>query len=207
MNSDYFVINPLTKRKLVKGGPTHRQLVAKGILPPARAKTSSLVVETPQTPQTKLEEIKGGGVKICEKKIRIEDAQDTPLEKKDQDAAPEEKVSSESGTVTCGASVEECHVVNLPKPTPEELIQYAEEKRHDLSEFDCVSDAEESEEEKELSPDAFFYDNAYKSYREALNQSKVEEYRQKYSHMSTEELKLMMEIMSDQIVYKSLKKA
>ncbi|MCP5019373.1 MAG: hypothetical protein GY938_29430 [Ketobacter sp.] len=59
--------------------------------------------------------------------------------------------------------------------------------------------------ESESSENAFYYDEAYKEYKEQLHEAQMEKLREVYAGLSNCELKMVIEMMSDAVVEKSKK--
>lgn len=145
--TEHFLINPLTNRKIQRGGPAHRRLISKGVLP-SQIKTERLNRE-----EKKAVEQKDASHPIT---APLPDAQKKPI--------PLQKMAESAKTPILEES---------PQPLTDE-------------------DDED-----------FFYDQAYQQFKETTDQGKYDEIIQKYEHLSVEELKLLMEMMSDQIVSKN----
>lgn len=151
MNDEFdkhFLVNPLTKRRIQRGGPAHRRLIAKGIVPPLFGRSKQLTEE--------------------EKKA---------IEEKD----PEHPITAEEPIEVKAQPAENDQKYNPPSPLSEDR-----------------SDSETSED--------FFYDKAYAVYKEQLKEAQMEKYREIYEGMSKDELKFVIELMSDAVVEKSKKK-
>lgn len=144
---DHFIINPLTNRKIQKGGNAHRRLIARGVLTP--------LTVTPQ---------KGSALEATLKKV-IEPTVRHALEQKDPN-----------------------HDATAP---PSKVI---------------IADEKKEEKKEEDDDDRFFYDPTYMTYKQQLEEAKVQEFSDRYKGLNTHELKMLMELMSDEIVSQSLNK-
>ncbi len=139
---DHFIINPLTKRKIQKGGTAHRRLIRRGILQHGTVITKD----------------------------------------------PAETVTVEEPTLQRARAKTAIIPVSAPATSP----QPPKEQKHESKEV-------------EVDDDLFFYDTSYLSYKQDLDETKVKGFATRYEGLCTHELKMLMEMMSDEIVTQSLR--
>ncbi len=178
--SEHFIINPLTNRRIQIGGPSHRRLIKQGVLPPVNARPAPLAPSAPSAHSEPEREPNNERLIPEAKEMKEEEKKDErliPLEEKKEPEIKEDAIM--------GVEIKE-------EPIPE--------TKEEKWEPETLT----SEKKDESDEDDFFFDKPYLNYKKALEKNKMEEFVDKYKFLSIEELKLMIEIMSDEIVSKSI---